>query len=82
MAEYEDEPFMVLEKARSGRSAYKNCKENIESDSIRVGIKGFARGRGEYRCPFFFYLQFFSSSPSSSIALSVTLFSFLRCSNS
>lgn len=44
----EDEPVIKLERAKTGRSSCRKCRENIEQDTMRVGMKAWIMGRSSW----------------------------------
>ena len=44
----EDEPVIKLERAKTGRSSCRKCRDNIEQDTMRVGMKAWIMGRSSW----------------------------------
>lgn len=44
----EDEPVIKIEKAKTGRSSCRKCRENIDQDTMRVGMKAWIMGRSSW----------------------------------
>lgn len=44
----EDEPVIKLERAKTGRSSCRKCRENIEQDTMRIGMKAWIMGRSSW----------------------------------
>lgn len=44
----ENEPVIKIEKAKTGRSSCRKCRENIDQDTMRVGMKAWIMGRSSW----------------------------------
>ena len=44
----ENEPVIKMEKAKTGRSSCRKCRENINQDTMRVGMKAWIMGRSSW----------------------------------
>jgi hypothetical protein len=44
----ENEPVIKMEKAKTGRSSCRKCRENIDQDTMRVGMKAWIMGRSSW----------------------------------
>lgn len=44
----EQESVIKIEKAKTGRSSCRKCRENIEEDTMRVGMKAWIMGRSSW----------------------------------
>lgn len=43
-----EEPVIKMEKAKTGRSSCRKCRENIDQDTMRVGMKAWIMGRSSW----------------------------------
>lgn len=44
----EDEPVIKIEKAKTGRSSCRKCRESIDQDTMRIGMKAWIMGRSSW----------------------------------
>jgi hypothetical protein len=44
----EVDPVIKIEKAKTGRSSCRKCRENIDQDTMRVGMKAWIMGRNSW----------------------------------
>ena len=44
----ENEPVIKMERAKTGRSSCRKCRENIDQDTMRVGMKAWIMGRSSW----------------------------------
>ena len=42
------EPVIKMEKAKTGRSSCRKCRENIDQDTMRIGMKAWIMGRSSW----------------------------------